>query len=58
MGGGAGGEVGGAGLNAGAGEEGGVPGVLVGSAGTVKFVTHIGHFMSCPAYCSGTVSIF
>src|SRR5438067_787395 len=29
-----------------------------GSAGTVNVPLHSGHFISCPAYCSGTVSIF
>jgi hypothetical protein len=29
-----------------------------GRAGTVKVPLHSGHFISWPAYCSGTVSIF
>jgi hypothetical protein len=29
-----------------------------GSAGTVKVPLHSGHFISWPANCSGTVSIF
>ena len=28
---------------------------MAGSAGTVKLLLHFGHFISCPAYCSGTV---
>jgi hypothetical protein len=31
---------------------------LAATAGTVKVPAHSGHFMSWPAYCSGTVSIF
>jgi hypothetical protein len=29
-----------------------------GNAGTVKVPLHNGHFISCPANCSGTVNIF
>jgi hypothetical protein len=36
----------------------GVAGGAAGRPGTVKVPAHRGHFISCPAYCSGTVSIF